>query len=116
MPNTEARDVGSWHQSREVCFSSRDPYSEHGVDGDVSDSDGDHFVLDIFGVVSGIDSLKTGEVFGEMFVGEVFEDVLFVVDGLLAVNSGHGRELMKFVNVELNLIKLGLMFYLGAVI
>ncbi len=91
MPNTEARDVGSWHQSREVCFGSRDPYSEHGVDGDVSDSDGDHFVLDIFGVVGSIDSLKTGEVFGEMFVGEVFEDVLFVVDGFLAVNGGHGR-------------------------
>lgn len=99
LTDSETGDGWSGDKSREIGFGAGDPDSEHGVDGDVSDSDGEHFVLDIIGVVSGLDSVETGEGFGESFVGEMFKDVLFVLVRFVAIDSGHGA-VLELINVD----------------
>ena len=72
LATSESGNAGAGDKGREVSFGTRDPDSEHGIDGDVPDSDGDHLVFDIFGVVGGVEGFKAGEVCGEGLVREVF--------------------------------------------
>lgn len=89
LSNTETRYIGAWDKGGKISFSTWDPDSEHGINGDVHDSNSDHFVLDIFRVICSVDRFEAWEVFGEMLVREMFEYELFVVDWFLSVNGSH---------------------------
>lgn len=111
LTDSEAGNGWAGDKCGKVGFSTWDPDSEHGVNGDVSDSDGEHFVFDIIWIVGGLDSVEAGEGFGESFVGEVFEDILFVLVGFVSIDWGHSR-VLELINVDwLNSNKKWLMFY-----
>lgn len=86
LANSESGNARAGDKGREISFGARDPDSDHGIDGDVPDFDGDHLVFDIIGVVGCVDLLKAGEVVGESLIREMFQDVLFVLDRILSVD------------------------------
>jgi len=89
LANSESRNARAGDKGREVSFGARDPDSDHGIDGDVPDFDGDHLVFDIIGVIGSVDLLEAVEVVGESLVREMFQDVLFVLDRFLSVDGIH---------------------------
>jgi hypothetical protein len=89
LANSESRNARAGDKSREISFGARDPDSDHGIDGDVPDFDGNHLVFDIIGVVGRVNLLEAGEVVGESLIREVFQDVLFVLDRFLSVDGSH---------------------------
>lgn len=104
MTDTEPGNGRAWYKGWKIGFGTRDPYSEHGVDGDVSNSKGNHSVLDIFRVVGGLNGLKAGKALGESFVWEVLQDEFFVFHRFVSVNCAHlwygyGNKIVEF---ELN--------------